>query len=76
MPNAGTGPQPKIRSGDNGTSRTTPTQMASDGSIMLPVPRITLASACVSHTSTLPAKTTFEYLSAASSEPPWPPIAA
>jgi hypothetical protein len=43
---------------------------------MLPVPRITLASAFISHTSTLPAKTTSEYVMAASSEAPRPPIAA
>ncbi len=42
---------------------------------MLPVPRITLASAFISHSSTLPANTTFEYASAASSEAPRPPSA-
>ena len=43
---------------------------------MLPVPRMTLASAFISHTRILPAKTTFEYAIAASSEPPRPPMAA
>ena len=76
MPSAGTGPQPKMNSGESGTSRTMPRQTASDGTSMLPVPRMTLASAFMSQTRTLPTKTTFEYASAASSEPPWPPIAA
>ena len=57
----GTGPTPKISSGESGTSSTTPTQIASDGTSMLPVPRITLASAFISQTSTVPANTTFEY---------------
>ena len=39
---------------------TTPTQTASDGTSMLPVPRMTLASAFISQTSTVPANTTFE----------------
>ena len=60
MPSAGNGPKPKIRQGDSGTSRTTPTQIASDGTSMLPVPRMTLASAFISQTSTVPAKTTLE----------------
>ncbi len=33
---------------------------ASDGTSMLPVPRITLARAFMSHTSQVPANTTFE----------------
>ena len=45
MPSAGTGPQPKMNSGESGTSRTMPRQTASDGTSMLPVPRMTLASA-------------------------------
>ena len=60
MPSAGTGPSPKIRSGDNGTSRTTPTQIHTEGTHMLPLPRMTLASAFISHTSTVPANTIFE----------------
>ena len=60
MPIAGIGPKPKISTGDSGTSNTTPTQIASDGTSMLPVPRSTLASAFISQTSTAPAKTTFE----------------
>ena len=60
MPSAGIGPRPKIRQGDSGTSSTTPAQIATDGTSMLPVPRSTLASAFISHTSTTPANTTFE----------------
>ena len=59
-PSAGSGPTPKIRQGDSGTSNTTPTQTASDGTSMFPVPRMTLASAFISHTSGVPAKTTLE----------------
>ena len=75
MPSAGNGPQPKISRGESGTSTTTPRQTASAGTSMFPVPRITLASAFISQTSRLPAKTTFEYVMAASSEAPLPPIA-
>ena len=60
MPIAGTGPQPKIRSGESGTSSATARQTESAGTSMLPVPRIRLPSAFISQTSTLPAKTTFE----------------
>ena len=60
MPSAGNGPRPKIRHGDNGTSSTTPTQTANAGKNMLPVPRITLASAFISHTNAVPANTTLE----------------
>jgi hypothetical protein len=42
----------------------------------LPVPRITLASELNNHTSTAPLKMTWEYIFAAASEPPLPPIAA
>ena len=41
-------------------SSTTPRQMASDGTSMLPLPRTTLARAFISQTSALPAKTTSE----------------
>ena len=75
IPIAGTGPQPKISSGESGISSTTPSTTASDGSIMLPVPRSTLAKALYSQTSTAPAKTTSEYCSAASSAAPSPPSA-
>ena len=75
MPSAGMGPRPKISTGESGRRRTTPSQTASAGTSMLPVPRITLANAFITHTSTLPAKTTLEYSSAASSEPPSPPMA-
>ena len=75
IPRGGMGPRPKISTGESGSSRATPTQTASAGTSMLPVPRITLASAFMSHSSALPAKTTFEYSSAASSEPPSPPMA-
>ena len=54
------GPTPKIRHGDSGTNSTTPAQTASDGTSMFPVPRMTLASAFISHTSGIPAKTTLE----------------
>ena len=75
MPSAGIGPQPKIKSGDSGISSTTPMQTASEGTSMLPVPRMMLASAFISQTSTLPPNTTFEYCIAASSAPPSAPIA-
>ncbi len=51
---------PKIRQGDNGTSATTPTKVTSAGTNILPVPRITLASAFMAHSSTLPPNTTLE----------------
>jgi hypothetical protein len=60
MPRAGNGPRPKIRHGDSGTSSSTLVQIAAAGTNMLPVPRITLASAFSSHTSAVPANTTFE----------------
>ena len=60
MPSAGNGPRPKIRHGDSGTSSTTLAQIASAGTNMLPVPRITLASAFISQTSVVPANTTLE----------------
>src|SRR5437763_4811962 len=73
MPSAGNGPQPKISAGESGTSSATPTQVTAAGSAMLPVPRITAASELKSQTSTAPANTQFEYVSAASSEAPLPP---
>ena len=76
MPIAGNRPKPKISAGDSGTSSTTPIQIAIAGTNMLPVPRMTLASAFISQTSTVPPNTTLEYRIAASSDPPWPPIAA
>ncbi len=60
MPSAGTGPKPKMSIGDNGTRSTKPTLMATEGTIMLPVPRSTLASAFMNHTSQAPANTMFE----------------
>ena len=75
-PSPGIGPKPKMKSGDSGISKATPRQTTIDGNSILPVPRMTLASAFISHTRTLPVKTTFEYCIAASSEPPLPPIAA
>ena len=56
----GIGPQPKISSGDSGTSSTTPATVTLAGTAMLPVPRITAASELNSHTSTAPANTQFE----------------
>ncbi len=50
-------------------------QTAADGTSMLPVPRMTLASAFISQTSTLPANTMLEYCSAAASDPASPPMA-
>ena len=76
IPRAGMGPRPKMNSGDSGTRSVTPMQITSEGNSMLPVPRMTLASPFISHTRILPAKTTFEYCIAASSEPPRPPMAA
>ena len=60
MPSAGTGPQPKISSGDKGTSAITPTTVTLAGTAMLPVPRITAASELKSQTSTAPANTQLE----------------
>ena len=60
MPIAGIGPNPNISTGESGTSRANPVQIASEGTSMLPVPRSTLASAFISQTSQAPAKTTFE----------------
>ena len=71
----GTGPQPKISSGDSGTSSTTPATVTLAGTAMLPVPRITAASELNIHTSTAPANTQCEYVNAASSAAPLPPIA-
>ena len=51
---------PKISIGESGTSTTTPAQITTAGTSMLPVPRITLASPFISHSSTLPANTTLE----------------
>jgi hypothetical protein len=76
MPIAGIGPKPKISNGESGTSNTTPTQIATAGTNILPVPLITLASAFDSQTRTVPPNTTLEYSIAASSDPPRPPIAA
>jgi hypothetical protein len=60
IPSAGMGPRPKIRHGESGTSTTTPTQITNAGTTMLPVPRMTLASPFIAHSSTFPANTTFE----------------
>ena len=60
IPMAGTGPRPKISTGESGTSSTTPMQIASEGTNMLPVPRMALAQAFISQVRTLPANTTFE----------------
>jgi hypothetical protein len=60
MPSPGIGPQPKISSGDSGTSTTTPATVTLAGTAMLPVPRTTAASELNIHTSTAPAKATFE----------------
>ena len=56
----GTGPQPKMSSGDSGTSRTTPAQVTMAGTAMLPVPRTMLASELKSQTRMAPEKMTFE----------------
>ena len=60
MPSAGNGPMPKIRHGDSGTSTATPALTDNDGTSMLPVPRMTLASAFISQTSGVAAKTMLE----------------
>ncbi len=60
MPRAGNGPTPKIRQGDSGISSSTPMHTAAEGTNMLPVPRMTLASAFISHTNAVPANTTLE----------------
>ena len=49
-----------IRIGDAGISTAAPAQLTIAGTAMLPVPRMTLASALSSQTSRLPAKPTFE----------------
>ena len=74
IPRPGSGPTPKISRGDKGMSSTTPAQVTSAGNSMLPVPRITLASAFINQSAMLPAKTTFEYCSAAASSGPSAPI--
>ncbi len=66
---------PKSRQGDSGTSTTTPTQITTAGTSMLPVPRIALASAFMIQMKILPEKTTLEYASAAVSSSPRPPSA-
>ncbi len=76
MPMAGTGPQPKIRSGDSGISSTSPTVATPAGTAMLPVPRITADSALKTQMTTAPANTQPEYTSAASSDAPVPPMRA
>jgi hypothetical protein len=60
MPSAGKGPKPKIRQGESGISTTTPTQITTAGTSMLPVARIALAKAFKIQRKTLPAKTTLE----------------
>ena len=74
MPSPGIRPQPKISSGDSGISTSVPATVTMAGTAMLPVPRITADSELNSHTSSAPAKTQFEYVSAASSAPPVPPM--
>ncbi|MNS73837.1 hypothetical protein D3C72_1072900 [compost metagenome] len=74
MPMPPHGPMPKISSGDAGMRNTTPTTVTLAGTAMLPVPRMMADSELNSHTSTAPANTQFEYLSAASSAAPVPPI--
>ena len=59
-PRAGSGPKPKMNIGDSGISTTTLKQMTAKGNNMTPAPRMTLASALVSHSSVLSAKTTSE----------------
>ena len=49
-----------MRQGDSGTSTAVPVQVTIAGTIMLPVPRITLASELKSHTRIAPEKTTLE----------------
>ena len=66
---------PKIKHGESGTRITMPPQITAEGTSMLPVPRRTLASALTSQISRLPAKTMFEYFSAAASDASWPPSA-
>ncbi len=60
MPSAGNGPQPKISAGESGTRITTPAQVTTAGSAMLPVPRTTEASELKSQISSAPANTQFE----------------
>lgn len=60
IPKAGTGPHPKMRSGDSGTSATTPTHVTRAGNSMLPAPRIVLASPFMVHRRTTPPNTTLE----------------
>ena len=66
---------PNIKQGESGTRITIPPQITSAGNNMLPVPRMTLASAFITQSKTFPANTTFEYWSAARSEPSRPPSA-
>jgi hypothetical protein len=60
IPSAGTGPQPKISSGDSGTSTTRPATFTYAGTAILPVPRTAAASELATHTSTEPANTQLE----------------
>ena len=74
MPSPGTVPQPKMKTCDIGTSSSVPTTVTIAGTRMLPVPRINDAIELKTHTRMAPAKTQFEYVIAASSDAPWPPI--
>ena len=74
MPKPCTRPQPKMKTCDIGTSSTVPTTVTIAGTRMLPVPRISEAIELKTHTRIAPAKTQFEYVIAASSDAPLPPI--
>jgi hypothetical protein len=56
MPRAGTGPAPKISSGETGIRTTAPAVVTVAGKAMLPVPRITAASELNGQSGTAPAK--------------------
>jgi hypothetical protein len=60
MPSRGNGPQPKMRPGDKGISTAAPAQVTAAGTAILPVPRITFASALNTQIRTAPEKTTWE----------------
>ena len=60
MPRPGMGPQPKMNSGDSGTSTNAPSTVTYAGTAMLPVPRITADSVLNSQTRNAPANTQLE----------------
>src|SRR2546421_454811 len=65
MPRGGNGPPPNISVGERQSVKAPPPSTTAAGRSMLPVPRTTLASVLRSQKLMAPAKTIFEYASAA-----------